>query len=291
MTKRQYYSARTGKNIGENFPIETLRELIFRTYHFFYEKEYFQEAFGKMCVDAGLISGTCGSDIQGYFLRKLRKHSIWPIDDFYTNYSDDDIFDVIELLFDLVSKPIEGTYHDWSDCGWHYSDFDKNLGQEEFRVEINEILRDYKQGYELSNDGEVLLLGDKGLSFLLEAKIPEYDLSNVDNRVEIAILKFRRYRASLNERKDAVRDLTDVLEYLRPQIKEHMFSKDESELYNIANNFAIRHHNDKQKKDYDALWLSWIFYIYLSTIHMMVRTIKKAESSEGRRSIESKFTK
>ncbi|WP_068505807.1 hypothetical protein [Paenibacillus kribbensis] len=291
MTKRQYYSVRAGKNTGENFPIETLRELIFRTYHFFYEKEYFQEAFGKMCVDAGLISGTCGSDIQGYFLRKLRKHSIWPIDDFYTKYSDDDIFDVIELLFDLVSKPIEGTYHDWSDCGWHYSDFDKNLGQEEFRVEINEILRDYKQGYELSNDGEVLLLGDKGLSFLLEAKIPEYDLNNVDNRVEVAILKFRRYRASLNERKDAVRDLADVLEYLRPQIKDHMLSKDESELYNIANNFAIRHHNDKQKKDYDALWLSWIFYIYLSTIHMMVRTMKKAESSEGRRSIESKFKK
>ncbi|SLK12951.1 MULTISPECIES: hypothetical protein [unclassified Paenibacillus] len=288
MIKRQYYSARTGKNTGENFPIETLRELVFKTYYFFYEKEYFQEAFGKMCVDAGLISGTCGSDIQGYFLRKLRKHCIWPIDDFYMNYSDDDIFDVIELLFDLVSKPIEGTHHDWSNCGWHYSDFDKNLGQEEFRVEINEILRDYKQGYELSNDGEILLLGDKGLGFLLEAKIPEYDLSNVDNRVGIAILKFRRYRASLNERKDAVRDLADVLEYLRPQIKEHMLSKDESELYNIANNFAIRHHNDKQKKDYDALWLSWIFYIYLSTIHMMLRTIKRAE---GIRSTESKFKK
>ncbi|MBT2286954.1 hypothetical protein J7E78_25880 [Paenibacillus polymyxa] len=279
MTKRQYFSARNGKNTGENFPIETLRELIFRIYHFFHEKEYYQEAFGKMCVDAGLISGTCGSDIEGDFLRKLRKHSIWPIDDFYMSYSDDDIFDVIEVLFDLVSKPIEGTYHDWSDCGWHYYEFDKNLGQEEFKVEINEILRDYKQGYELSNDGEILLLGDKGLNFLLEAKIPEYDLSNVDNRVEIAILKFRRYRASLNERKDAVRDLSDVLEYLRPQIKEHMLSKDESELYNIANNFAIRHHNDKQKKDYGALWLSWIFYIYLSTIHLIVRTINRSESS------------
>ncbi|MCG7379165.1 MULTISPECIES: hypothetical protein [Paenibacillus] len=279
MTKRQYYSARAGKNTGENFPIETLRELIFRTYHFFYEKEYYQEAFGKICVDAGFISGTCGSDIDGYFLRKLRKHRIWPIDDFYMNYSDDDMFDLIEVLFDLVSKPIEGTYHNWSDCGWHYYEFDKNLGQEEFRVEINEILRDYKQGYELSYEGEILLLGDKGLSFLLEAKIPEYDLSNVDNIVEIAILKFRRYRASLNERKDAVRDLADVLEFLRPQIKEHMLSKDESELYNIANNFAIRHHNDKQKKDYDALWLNWIFYIYLSTIHMMVRTIKRAKSN------------
>ncbi|MBT2764040.1 hypothetical protein [Paenibacillus sp. ISL-20] len=278
MTERQYYSTRIGINIGENFPIETLRELILSTYTFFEDKEYFQEAFGKTCVDAGYISGFCGSDFKGYFLRKLRKHNIWPIKDYYLEYSDNDIFDVIELLFDLISKPIEGTYHSWGECGWHYTIFDKAQGQEEFRTEINEIIRDYKEGFTLSEDGQVMLLGDKGLNYLLNAQIPNYDPQNVDNRIEVAVLKFRRYRSTFNERKDAVRDLVDILEFLRPKIKEYMLTKDESDLFNIANNFAIRHHNEKQKDNYDALWLNWIFYIYLSTIHMMVRVLKKFES-------------
>jgi hypothetical protein len=63
-----------------------------------------------------------------------------------------------------------------------------------------------------------------------------------------------------------------VLEYLKPKIKEHLTSADEKDLFNIANNFGVRHHNDKQKTGYDAgLWLSWMFYFYLATIHVVVR--------------------
>lgn len=59
-------------------------------------------------------------------------------------------------------------------------------------------------------------------------------------------------------------------------------SSDEKDLFNIANNFLIRHHNDKQKTDYDAnLWLSWMFYIYLSTIHLILRRVElKAPKSD-----------
>ena len=53
-------------------------------------------------------------------------------------------------------------------------------------------------------------------------------------------------------------------------------NKDEKALFNIANNFGIRHHNDKQQTNYDpAIWLSWMFYFYLSTIHAVVRMIEK----------------
>ena len=51
---------------------------------------------------------------------------------------------------------------------------------------------------------------------------------------------------------------------------------DEPELFNIANNFGVRHHNQKQKTGYDqALWLSWMFYLYLSTIHLVARKIDR----------------
>jgi hypothetical protein len=81
----------------------------------------------------------------------------------------------------------------------------------------------------------------------------------------------------MDERRDAVRDLADVLEFLRPQAKAVLASKDEADLFNLANNFGIRHHNAGQKTDYDpAIWLSWAFYYYLATIHAVTRLIEKA---------------
>ena len=57
--------------------------------------------------------------------------------------------------------------------------------------------------------------------------------------------------------------------------------QDENDLFNIANNFGIRHHNDQQKTSYDtALWLSWMFYFYLATIHVVLRKIEKDRRAE-----------
>ena len=69
----------------------------------------------------------------------------------------------------------------------------------------------------------------------------------------------------------------DVLEFLRPQLKTVLQSQDEQDLFNIANNFGIRHHRPGQKSDYDkAIWLSWMFYFYLATVNAAVRSIAKS---------------
>jgi hypothetical protein len=73
-----------------------------------------------------------------------------------------------------------------------------------------------------------------------------------------------------------VRQLADVLEFLRPKLKGTLHSKDEDDLFRIANNFGIRHHNPKQKTKYDEqVWLDWIFYCYLNTIHTTVALLKR----------------
>jgi hypothetical protein len=277
MSERKYYSVRTGKNPGLiHVELDLLKKLFYATYKDFDNKEYFQQAFGKYCVDAGEIPGLVGSDIELYFFKKLRKPDIWPIYDKYKNYGEDDIFDVIELLYDLISKPLDGNYHSWNDCGWHYDTFNKEEGRKEFRYEINDFLKDYQDGWELSESGEILSKGDEGLNNLYKASLPEFDSDNVNDKVKNAILKFRRHKSSIDERKEAVRELADVLEFLRPQVKQELLPKDEGDLFNIANNFGIRHHNLIQKKEYDkAVWLSWIFYIYLSTIHLVTRLINK----------------
>jgi hypothetical protein len=47
-------------------------------------------------------------------------------------------------------------------------------------------------------------------------------------------------------------------------------SKDEADLFNIANNFALRHHRATQRDDYDDAWLTWLFYVYLATTHLVL---------------------
>jgi hypothetical protein len=140
----------------------------------------------------------------------------------------------------------------------------------------------------LSSDGEILALAERGLENLLQANLPSYDPGNVEDRVAKAILKFRRYRSSFEERKDAIRDLADVLEFLRPKLKIVITKSDENDLFNLANNFGIRHHNDSQKTDYDrAIWLSWMFYYYLATIHASLRLIEKHASSTSQPQVQT----
>ena len=82
--------------------------------------------------------------------------------------------------------------------------------------------------------------------------------------------------------REAVRNLFDVLERLRPQIREHMLQGDEGDLFNIANNFAIRHFNDRQRTEWESpTWLSWMFYVNLATIHLMTRLLRRQANLEG----------
>jgi hypothetical protein len=154
--------------------------------------------------------------------------------------------------------------------------FDQTSGQAEFREKLNTLLEPHESGYELSPAGEVLVLGDPGLAPLHSAPLPTSDAANVGSRVEAAQAKFRRHRSTEIDRRDAIRDLADVLEFLRPQLDGVLTNKDDAALFSIANNFAIRHHNAKQQSTYDkAIWYSWIFYFYLATIHAAVRLIEK----------------
>lgn len=254
-------------------------KLFFSIYRDFKERGYFQEAFGYYCVDADQVPGSIGNDISAYFLFKLRKDNIWPIDDKYLDYTESDLFDVIELLYDHVSKPMTGRNHTYGNCGMHYSTFDKEPGQAEYLARINELLNDYAVGYELSSSGEILHIPLTRTEPLINNKPLTYDPQNVDRVVQAAISCYRLSRSQTTDKFSAVNMLAGVLEFLRPKIKKLLVASDETDLFNIANNFGIRHHDGKQKTDYDeAIWLDWIFYYYLATINAIIRLIKKSEA-------------
>jgi hypothetical protein len=274
MTDHTFYSIRTGLNTNKDgFSLDDLKDLFQRVYGNLSEVGFFDENFGYWCVDDNHVPGKI-TDVELEIFLKIRKKDLWPILNFIKYYSEDDLFDIMEFLYLHVSKPIDGTYHSYNDCGMHWETFNTSEGQKEFRAKINEILAMYVGQFELSENGEVLSKPDVGFEKIFEADIPS-NKRDIVNRMESAILRYRRHGSTTDDRRQAVRDLADVLEFLRPEIKSVFTKQDEKDLFNIANNFGIRHHNEQQKTNYDtALWLSWMFYYYLATIHVLLRKIE-----------------
>jgi len=279
-------------------PFETIRRLVVHCLDDFRERGYMQEAFGIECVD-GDSDGTLGRDPDAYFLRTILREGIWPYwrvdptteawatpQSIWTTWDEDTLFDVVEVMHDLVSKPTKGSYHDYAECGMHYWDFNRTAGQDEFRQELNVVLRLNDPPYEMDGLGQIIEGAPEEFRTLLGAPVPpgtEHDL--VMSKIDAAVARFRTRGASIDDRRHAVRDLADVLEALRPDIKQSMMSADEGALFNIANNFAIRHNNRQQRGDYDRVtWLRWTFYVYLATIHavLRIRTVQRDECGDDR---------
>jgi hypothetical protein len=233
---RQYYSTRAGKNENfRGFDSDSLKKYFLVIYRDFARSCYFSEHLDNFTA----------TDINGKLLLLLRRdENFWPIENNIQNYTEDDLFDIIEFLYDNISKrtgcDVTGyNFRDW--------DYDQSKGQQEFRQRINEILIDYKDGYELTNDGEICIKGEHGLSEIFNTEIPKSADKIVKDKVNLAIKKYRCSRSNLDERRIAIRELADILENLRPKIKKEFFEKDENDLFNIANNYCIRHLREKQK--------------------------------------------
>jgi hypothetical protein len=274
MSQKSFYSVRNGLNknlIGVT--LEKIKEMFVKIYGELSNNGYFSEAFGYECVDLGDVCGTI-IDPELDIMLKTRKDNLWPIYVNIPKYSEDDLFDVIEYLFTIVSKPLEGYRHDYAGCGMHWSVFSKEEGQQLFHQKVSHLLSIYSNPYEFSLSGDVLRKADKGFSTILEADIRTDD-EKVRERVDLAISKYRLHGSTPDDRRQAVRELSDVLEYLRPSMKIHLNKKDESDLFNIINNFGVRHYNSLQQNDYDSLWLNWMFYVFLATIHVILRKSHK----------------
>jgi|SRR5208283_1067816 len=272
---RPYYSSR--KQPG-TLTLEELHLKLVNLYFLFRDKDYFKEK--------AKITKTDPPDAIKYEAAVALNFRLFPVDGWYAqDRTEDHVFDALEFLYDYVSRPgalvwmtteTNYTYQD-------YGTYDEKVGQTEFREKANVFLSDYKSGYELCDGGIVLALGTDGLQHILAADIVPYDEANVDSKVRNAIVKWRNRHLSFDERKAAIRELADVFEWLdkAKNLSAVLDRKDESAIFEIANNFGIRHHDPKQKTNYDqAIWYPWIFHFYMATYHAVIRLLIKHKQKD-----------
>jgi len=227
------------------------------------------------------VPGTAGSDPGHDVVLEVGRADIWPPDPVGGNWSEDAIFDFLQFVGEKVSTaiPDTGRYHNYNGCGWHDEDFTPEPARGQYVDRVNKVLSRYADGWEMKAGFEIVERAPAGMEGLLTIKLPANVGTSTRRRVQSAVEKFRRRSSTRDDRRDAVRDLGDVLEPLRKQAGTHLSSRDESDLFNILNNFDIRHNNETQKKDYDPIWLSGLFYHYLAMIHVLTHLIDRKQQT------------
>lgn len=170
----------------------------------------------------------------------------------------------MELLHDHVSTPQPN------------GSFDPNPAKADFREKLNELLNEYGDGFEMNGLGEIQRVPDAGFHVLTRRELPSSAPKTVKDRVSAATRRFHNHGSTLDDRRAALKDLADAMEMIRPRAKLVLNRKDEDEIFQIMNQFGIRHAGNKQKTAYDdAIFFSWMFYYWLATIHACTRLIEQ----------------
>ena len=269
---RDYYCRRQSNHEMDGDRVKYLRNMFFFLYKDFLKYGYLEEEFGdRYSYDFSKIGDKLAA-LTG-------REDVFPIEKKYKNYDEELLFTLIEFIFDYVSRPTDGSFH----CDyWEYSKFDKKLGWEEWQIEINKILLFSTNKYSLNNRGQVDFVSNPVLNELMDTPVSIND-KEVCSPLNEAIKKFKRRESSTQDRKDSVRDLAGVLEFLKPKMKDVLMSKDENSLFNIINNFGIRHNNESQKTSYDEeIYLEWMFHFFLATIHVVDKTIERDKTKKDK---------
>jgi hypothetical protein len=160
----------------------------------------------------------------------------------------------------------------------HYRTFDQEAGRLEFREWANRILSRYGDGYELSPEGQVLHIPASGFGPLFDEPIATQDTERVTDSVEHAKALFLRHNATVEDKHSAVLALAGVLELHRARVEALLPKGVESDIFQLANQFAVRHKDKKQKYAYDReVWLEWMFYYYLASVIATLKIESKLE--------------
>lgn len=281
---RRYYSARRGK------PSEPLQQAdLFRRFVAIVreldEQGFWAERFGTDCPDDIGDPPERPNDL----LRRLVGRNIidadgpWPLNEHrVVRWQLDDFYDLVEVLHDLASWPGTWDSHNFGGCVGHPGAFSQPCGQAIFRWRVNEALRESDLGVVIADGGEdrgrVVRTIAPATDAIVEAALTT---ESADHGAEVAhaVALFRSRDRDVPTLRSAVVALAGVLESQRKVLKTELLSKDEGALFDIANNFDLRHRDAKQRSDYDPVFLEWVFSWYLSTITLVASLAARATGS------------
>lgn len=259
-------------------------------------------AFGsrhpELCPDG---QGPIGTDKENLKLAVLAEMPglAWPLettesetDGFFTNkkpFSPDTllVLDLIEFVYERISKPIQGQYHSF--FKHHHLSFDDAAGQLDFRQKINRLFARNGLAYEADDVGRVVRLAPPILREVLGSAVFRTGDSTLDRMLEECRVKF--LDPSLLIRRESLERLWDCWERLKSL--EHPDNKRKSvsslldlaatdvafrevlaaearALTDIGNSFHIRHSEVTQSVVVEPGHIDYLFHRLFSLITLLL---------------------
>jgi hypothetical protein len=212
--------------------------------------------------------------------QRLRVDGLWPLR--YQDWDSDTFYGLIEVVHDLVARPRHRDQHDGDGCSGHYSNFAQTPAQVLYRWEVDQLLDRYAVGMRLAAGGEdqgrlVHPAGDDRDE--LVHRVLDGAADTRDERAH-AVSLFRARTAGVPEKRSAIVTLAGLLEQRRKGVLEAELTKgDSGALFDIANNFDLRHRRADQRTDYDPAFLDWIFWWYLATIELTDQLLTRRDEA------------
>lgn len=245
---------------------------------------YFDRRAPRPCENVyGEDQPTTEEQLNQIVSRALRMSNAWLTlrnEDIGNDY----LYAVMEVFHDLVARPVDWIRDEQNDCGVHFTQFSRITGQRVYRWKIDELLKLHGAELKFATGGEnVGRLIRTFVDPLEQIREMVADHTEEDNQgtVEHAISLFEKRGATREDKRSACVALAGVLEKRRILLKKELLSRDESMLFDMANNYDLRHRNPNQRTNYDENFLDWIFWVYLSTVELTNRIIGVQNSKEG----------
>ncbi len=221
------------------------------------EGSYFAEDFPYHCTDSPIPVGTA-SRILGLALTGDIPEVGWPFDPENLPSNQFHIFDALEFFYQHVSKPTSFSHHSFFKHN-HIISFDREVGKEEYRAQVNQLFRRNRHPYELKDHGRVERTGLPALVSILQTRFHTGD-SHLDGLLETARAKFcdpdpivrkealeklwdawERIR-SFRDPSDIQTSIRNILQEVAPEPNfRSRLNTEANELNSIGNNFMIRH--------------------------------------------------
>jgi hypothetical protein len=283
--KRYYSQRRRSQEPAAPLTPTALRTAFAAVVHELDAKGYFEDAFGSSCVD-----GADDPDREGQrWLAEAvgRDAELWPLghlgepSDIAWAWDEELFLDVVEALDDAVARPRRRYWHSYG-REWDYADFARRPGQAVYRWRVNELLARSEVNLRLAESGPdngllVQATGDPRDELLAQA-LTTPDAAD-RSEVQHAVALFRARGATREDKRSAVVALARVLEHRRGLLKDKLVKKDEGALFQIANEFDLRHRRPGQQGDYGEAFLDWVFWWYLGTVELTDRLLAEQDQA------------
>ncbi|MEU1128138.1 hypothetical protein ABZ371_32275 [Streptomyces sp. NPDC005899] len=238
---RPYWPQRYGSDLSQGGRAAAARQDFARLIGEFADNGYLAEVFGERCVDGYDDLPDASKVIE----RRLGIADLWPLAP--ETWDENTFYGLIEVLHDLVSRPRTRHYHSFSNCGWHHSEFHNGSARVLYRWKVNQLLREAGIEYELAAEGEdlgrLVAITDDARSQLVHRALNDSP-PDIAAEVRHAIALFRGRDTPVEVKRSAVFNLGRILEDRRDLLKTHLLKKDEGALFQIANQFDLRHRRD-----------------------------------------------